>query len=260
MNDIVAMCSYIKITIILIVLTYATVLDIKYRETPLKIWLSSIPIITLLTIFEYIEGIEYNLIITLYSCIISIAIPWIIYLSGLLGGADALAYTLVTLGAPFRPLPMMTNVVPFPFLVLVYSNILPAIMAIILLVYNLILNRHFIPKGVSLKTKMLLLVNGIPIKVSRYLRQKYTYPLQIFEEDHELVVKYRSAFNIDEDPEEHRAKIRKLLERGLISSDSYIWVAYGLPYILFILIGYITSLIIADYPILAIITKFLRES
>jgi len=252
---------YIKIALVLSILSYATILDIKYRETPLKPWIISILIASILTTVEYSMKPSLTLqviALILFSIVISTAIPWIIYIIGLIGGADALAYTLITVSAPIRPYPAMENIIPFPFLVLIYSNIVPVIIALIMLIYNLSFNKKYIPKGISLKTKIPLLINGIPVKINTYLKIKFAYPLQIFEKNHKLKIRYRSTFDIEEDPEIHKKRIRELINEGVITQEDKIWISYGLPFVLFILIGYITALIISDSFIIMILLRILR--
>lgn len=157
-----------------------------------------------------------------------------------LRGADVICATLV--GA--------LNPVTHPFLfpnlsgrglegltVLLYTAIAIAVAGV------LNLGRNFrYTSGLPWFKRLPLAFSGRRITVEEFLRSKFLFPLTEITEDGNL--KLRTTFSVDEDDSKWRETFRLLLEQGKIGNDTYIWVAWGVPVLTFMLAAYVFSLMV----------------
>lgn len=90
--------------------------------------------------------------------------------------------------------------------------------------------------------RIILALSAKRMKVKDFLNSSFLFPLTQVDDDGNVTL--RSTFSIEEDDKEWKQKFRKLVEERRISEDSYIWVAWGVPVLPFMLIGYLLSLVI----------------
>ncbi len=257
--------DYIKIVYTLIILGYFSILDLKYRDIPDKlVWLSLAGSIILLLISVpslIVYYSKYNFVLLLSSILIEaliITILVILYYYDYMGGADVIVIAELTLLYPLYKVYNYSIIhyscifhLPPVIVILIYASlsflvILPIKALIILLKY-----RRYIPKGIPLRLKILLVFTGTIVTVKKYLEMKHYYPLTIIREENGRIVKeYRSSFNISEDYWVHQEKFRELISKGLLNPNEVIWVTYGIPFIVPLLVGFITLLLIGDFAIL----------
>lgn len=217
-------------------LIHVSILDIKYREVKLKTWLFYVPLVVFF-IF-YVEKI--NLFLYLYSLGVSIVVLYMFYKLSLMGGADLFAILLIGLSNPsVHPLlfPTFSELGMEPLIVILYTSISVFLVSL----FNFA--RYFkYTKGMPFGKRVILALSAKRIKVKDFLDSSFLFPLTQVDESGNITL--RTTFSIEEDDKEWRLRFKKLVEEGKISEDSYIWVAWGVPVLPFMLIGYLVSLII----------------
>lgn len=230
---------------VLSVLLIASYWDIVKREIEPKYWLIT-GIIGLLLAFTSAITAGLNLDLygyTLFS-IIAIAIVGAFYYIGYMGGADLYAVAVIALTVPKQL--VGEGLIPTPFMTVVYAAVVSALIPIYFCLYNLVSRDRRraireVPRG------YIMCFLGVPKRPRDYVNSKgFWFPLTTYENG-ELVTRY--SFQVEEEPEEHKQKIKSLLESREIGEDSFIWITPGIPFVLFILLGFILSIIIGDLPL-----------
>jgi len=246
----------IKTVLALSVLLYTSILDYRYREVEPKILYGSIITACVLTLAEIIAFkifTLYHILSLILSVIVVIVIGLFSYFTGLLGGADVLILIFLALLFPWKfkmgilpvieytTLPIITFIINSLIIVVFYS--------IYFLLLNIVMYKDEVKKlNTPFIKKTILLLTGCPMKVSDYLKSKFMYPLEIIKvkENGEIEKEYRLTFNIEEEYMDHINHVKKLVEKGVLSKDTYIWVTPGIPLIIFILLGFILSITVGD--------------
>lgn len=230
----------LQILLTLVMLIHTSILDIKYREIDLKIWAIYSPIV----IFIIISIKNVNLFLYFYSMGISLVLLYVLYRLSLMGGADFFALLILGLANPIThpiypilPGSYLSELGIEPLLVMMYSSALIFLVSL----FNFIRNFKY-TSGLSLSQRILISLSAKRIKVKDFLNSKFLFPLTQINENGEKTL--RTSFSIEEDDKEWREKFRNLLSEGKIKEDDYIWVAYGIPVIPYIFLGYVLSVII----------------
>jgi preflagellin peptidase FlaK len=217
-------------------LIHVSILDLKYREVDFKIWLIYLPLV-LFFIF-YVHRID--LFLYSYSLGVSVFVLYMFYKLSLMGGADLMAILIIGLSNPsVYPLffPTFSELGMEPLIVILYSSISVFLVSL----YNLV--KYFkYTKGMPFSKRIILALSAKRIKVKDFLNSSFLFPLTQVDDNGNVTL--RSTFSIEEDDKEWKQKFRKLVEERRISEDSYIWVAWGVPVLPFMLIGYLLSLIL----------------
>jgi len=244
--------ALIPITITLSTLIIATYYDLKSREISEYVW---VPALVFSSIFTYLV-IRPNILVLIFSLIPAVILLLLMFL-GMIGGADFLALLLISISTPYL------NVIPISMLTLLLSALIPSSLVLYNFIINLTLCRNLM-EGLKCSSthKLSLIFLSRPMKVSKFLKSKFMYPLTIVKcSTNEFVVKCRTSFNIEEDFKEHIRDVMKCLELGYVSNDDYIWVTPALPHILFITIGYILALVIPEeiiYKVFNLLLMYFR--
>jgi len=244
--------ALIPISVTLSTLIIATYYDLKSREISEYIWL---PALIFSSIFTFLV-VRPNILVLIFSLIPAV-ILLLLMLIGMIGGADFLAILLISISTPYL------NIIPIPMLTLLFSALIPSLLVLYNLIINLTLNRGLIKSLECSSThKLSLIFLSMPMKVSKFLKSKFMYPLTVFKcSSNDYVVKCRTSFNIEEDFKDHIRDVMKCLEFGYVRNDDYIWVTPALPHILFITIGYIISLVIPEeviYKVFNLLLMYFR--
>lgn len=243
--------------IALITLGYAAYTDIKTREITPWLWLVASVISFPLTAYEawFLVVKGYALFCILELIMALVPLPFIIYLfkKGLFGGADMLAYAFLTVDMPWYPIAFgLRSILPIPLLTLLYASLLVALSIPIKIVKNLSsrrFNEHAEEFGIKGLRKLRLAATASVMTIKEYLSKKFWYPLEVFEEEGDGVKKtLRPHFNVEEEYEDHQRALREMIEKGLVKEDELIFVTYGIPFIVFMFLGFVLALAIGDIP------------
>ena len=191
-----------------------------------------------------------------------ILMVYVLYSLGMIGKGDVFVVAALTLlfpcpgagaslhGTVFLP-PIIT--------IILYSTGFIVGYSILKLVYNLLFNHEGL-REVPGKYRALYALMGSRMRIGQYLEKKFYYPLQVFKETEKgVLVEYRAGFDAEkDDPDQYKEAIRRLVERGLVSVENYIWVTYGIPFIVPLLAGLVLFLLAGDSIIMGPLIAFLR--
>ncbi|MFP3217817.1 A24 family peptidase C-terminal domain-containing protein [Acidianus sp.] len=217
-------------------LIHVSILDLKYREVDFKIWLIYLPLVVFFIFYVH----RIDLFLYSYSLGVSVFVLYMFYKLSLMGGADLMAILIIGLSNPsVYPLffPTFSELGMEPLIVILYSSISVFLVSL----YNLV--KYFkYTKGMPFSKRIILALSAKRIKVKDFLNSSFLFPLTQVDDNGNVTL--RSTFSIEEDDKEWKQKFRKLVEERRISEDSYIWVAWGVPVLPFMLIGYLLSLVL----------------
>ncbi len=247
------------------VLSIFSYYDLKYRDVPDRyVWISLF-IAMMLFIYSTIYYMSvYKPLNIVYgyialSLLLSGGLFTVLYLFDMIGEADVLIVFEIALLFPFIDLyDIVLYLVKAPLHlppilpIVLYSAVFSIVFALVKTIYVSIRYHKLLPRELSLTKQLILLLVGRPMKIKDYLQTKHYYPLTIYTVGEEGIVKsYRFTFNVEEEEYGvHQEKLRKLLDEGLVSSEEYIWVTYGIPYLVPLLAGYLFFLVLGDTPLL----------
>lgn len=217
-------------------LIITSIFDIKYREIPEKLWIPFAP----LAVFTYLELHYVNLILFVYSVVVSVALLTVMTYVGLMGGADVILILLLGLGNPVvMPIffPRFSLLGGEAITVVLYTSLIITLVGL----YNMLRNWKY-AKDVTGANRFLLAFSGKRMTVSQFLNSRFYFPLTEIDESGRMRV--RTTFRADEDDAYWRKKYAELLERGVVKESTEIWVTWGVPVIPFFLIAYVISLVV----------------
>ena len=237
----------------LLVLCVASLLDLREREVPDKVWLLPAPLLASLTALSLLLGYE-PIWPTTVSVLLSSVIGLLIYFSGLTGGADAKALFFLAIACPISHVePLLTSHMLLPLAAFSNSLFFSSLASIVLLARNVawrLKTRRglFEDLGhVPLLTKVLVLISGYKMRAGDLAKARFVFPLEVLVGGEKgrprrkliLVVRLREE-------EEKALCLRKALELGLLDEEDYVWVSPGLPLIVFLTAGFLTAVLLGD--------------
>ena len=256
----------LKAFIAILFLAWFSVLDYKTRDIPDKyIWLWGFVSVALFvaTLFLYRTVLRLFIIYTILSIIIGPGLFGLLSYFELMGWADFFAILWITLMFPIPDL-YQINIVSFPSFfhfppiipIILYSSLSIALIAIFKGIHTLVKYRNLLPPNTSIKDKLALIFTGRVVSIKEYLSMRHYYPLTIPKvKDGKTTYIVRRSFDIYEEYEEYQRELEEMLNKGLIKADDKIWVTYGIPFIIPLLLGFICTVIIGDTPILYILFR-----
>lgn len=199
-----------------------------------------------------------------FSFLTGVGVFALIYRLGFIGKADVFIIAELTLLFPYTDVydivALKANDIlhlPPVIPIVLYSNLISLLFIVFKSMVFSIMYRRYIPKDLPLSKKFLLVIFGRPMSVAKYLLTKHYYPLTIIKLINGNVVKtYRLTFNVEEeDYRVHQENLRDLINRNIVKPNEVIWVTYGVPYMLPLLITLILFLLIGDTPLQLLFTK-----
>lgn len=229
------MMSFLQVLISGTMLGIASFLDIRTREISNKLWLVFLPFSTLVTLVTIINGLtQATLIVT--SIAVTSGIALLIFYLGLYGGADAKALISLSIAHPIASIPpLQTPMLPLT----------------------------------TLTNSLLLMLLSTPIALIKNIYWKTTTRKALFEGlEHEAVWRKIAALFLcvkvskasikpyhmiaEQHPEEGTRQLK--LFQQIVDEDTtvdenvpdFVFIAYSLPMLPFILVGYVISLTIGD--------------
>ncbi len=245
----------LQIIVVLSFMLYASWSDIKTREVSNKVWALLGPLGLALTLANiHLSGFYSKLNDLALSFLITTGIAVALFYLGFFGGADAKALICLSLALPYNPIEGFTPVFNFiPILPL--SVFINAIFSSVLIAfYALLRNIVWFASGKSLfeglesesvTRKFMSLITGYKVKVSDLKEKFYLYPIEKIERNQEgkITKKLQVLIQAESDREADVAKIAEFSRSGLVSE---VWATPGLPFLFFITVGLILTLLIGD--------------
>jgi len=250
----IELSEYMSVTITLVVLTIASISDLRTREVTDKLWLVYGPVGLALTVYRTLLEPQ-TLLFTAISIGLSILLAFAVVFFGLSGGADAKALICLGLTLPLPPSilsPVLGFGYPFfPVVVFITAYIASLSVVVWMLAKNLILFskiRSGIFEGLQREPtwkKCLAFITGYPTKTS-LLRSTFSlYPMEKVVEDMDGV---RRAFQVYSNADVDREQLLTEFDESMkqVGSPSTIWVTPGLPLLVFMLVGVVIVLTVGD--------------
>ncbi len=239
---------------ILITLIYSSVLDVRERRVPFRTWgpmvCVSIPAVMWIYFQIFTMGSFSD---CLALIIMSVIFTFMFYIIGrlhLFGGADAWAFIFLSLTLPVYPWLPLTGypAVPYlPYSVLINSVIANLIAPVILFAYNIIKRN---------KAPFLLLLIGYPVDGDK-IQDSFGFVMEDFVvKDDTIERRYLGLTEsvtrmisgkervytkyLKEYPLEYKA------QREIYRQAGKVWISYGVPFILPITFGLVSSVLTGD--------------
>jgi len=235
----------VRAALILLLLIPPAYWDLRTREIEPKYWLVTGLIVLLACIISYREILSLErrvFLMYLVTSLLALLIVGISYFIGIMGGADLFALIVIALGVPESVSPSLFGV---PFLTTLYASLTSMVLPISFCVTNIARHR----KHLRGRPKMLCFL-GLPFRASKLSSDPgFWFPLETYDEQGNRRVRF--TFNIEEEPEDIRRLFKRLIERGVIKKEQVVYATPGIPFLIFILIGYIISILLGDAPITA---------
>jgi Type IV leader peptidase family. len=150
-------------------LIITSIFDIKSREVPEKLWIPFAP----LAVFTYLELHYVNLLLFIYSVVVSVALLMVMTYVGLMGGADVVLILLLGLGNPVvMPIffPRFSLLGGEAITVVLYTSLIITLVGL----YNAIKNWKY-TKDVTGANRFLLAFSGKRMAVSQFLNSSSTF-------------------------------------------------------------------------------------
>ncbi|MDT7888410.1 MAG: A24 family peptidase C-terminal domain-containing protein [Desulfurococcales archaeon] len=219
-------------------LVITSYVDVRTREIDPRIWLPFLVVGLVLSIYRFSldpAGFVVYLGLSMVPPLVLLSMSFV----GMMGLADPIAMALVSL---LVPRPFVGSILPPSMVILVISSILITVFLVIpIVVLNLRNIREIWRICGSTSQTFLVYATAFPITAEKFIRTKFLYPL-IYPALREGSLSWtcRGSFNIDEDPGTYRRSVKELMEKGLLTGKERIYVTWGVPFIVFLLLGALT--------------------
>jgi preflagellin peptidase FlaK len=247
----------VRILLSIVMLGYTSWIDIKTREIYDLVWLVFGGLGMVIALYEILVGslsLTGFVTMILISAVISITLGYL----GLFGGADVEAFIALSILHPIPPrgLRPFLGVVSVIYPLTLFSNsaLSGASFALVLL------GRNLLKKGSgkslfedlgsdSFLKKIIVMVSGSKIKIDSVRGPPFQYPLERVDENNERGLILMPDIQDDDAALE---AFRRLREAGV----EEIWVSDTLPFLVFISIGYVLTILLGDIA-LSILGRYL---
>jgi len=244
-----------RVAVCLIFLTYASWSDHKTREVNNMVWAILAPLALALTGFQFLmftSELPYTYIL---SFAITSALAIALFYAGAFGGADAKALMCISLALPVYPVHLLQQpwfVSPlFPITVFTNGVLLAAVSVVYSLFRNILWkgrNEKGLFEGLekeSVGRKILTLLCGYKVKISKLERVAHLYPLEdVNTSETEESNRKLLVFPKDEEREDIVQRLLKASDEGKLKNE--VWATPGLPMLIFITAGLIVALAYGD--------------
>jgi preflagellin peptidase FlaK len=248
--------AFTRILLSLVMLGYTSWVDMKTREIYDLIWVIFGALGLIICVYEVYTGTLpfWGLGISIvFSAILSLVLGYM----GLFGGADVFAFITLAILNPFQPRGVNPSLgfvsIIYPLSLFSNSALAGVSFAIFLLLRNLFLSfggrSLFSNYSTSpLWRKLVLMATGMRVDIGKVRGPPFQYPLEMPSEDGLSERKLIVMPDIQDD-EGAEDIFRSLKEQGV----GEVWVSQTLPFLFFILVGYIVTLVIGDIALYALI-------
>jgi len=253
MTEIAWWLDVLRVLVSLSFLSASSWYDHKFREVSNRMWMLFAPLGFTLTLLQY--SLEYALeknstvfIFWIISLAVTTGISLLLFYAGFFGGADAKALICLSIANPIYPRfsPARFNVMMpiFPLAVLINAVLASAMLVPVIFCYNMI--RYVQLKGAMFRgleheawwKKVLVFITGIKIDLEKLKGNSHYIPLEYLAEEGngEIIRHLRVSPRLEEED-----------MRGFEGFNGQIWVTPGLPFLIFVTIGFIVTLFFGDF-------------
>ena len=248
-NGFIHTIEFLRVLISLFFFLVSSWYDYKFREVPNGVWVLFAPIGFALTFTqyyaEYISGGTHIFLYWLLSVGITTAISFLLFYAGFFGGADAKALICLSITLPYYPTLSLarfnTKIIIFPLAVLVNAVFASSLLVLIITSYNLI---KYVQLGGAMFRgfeheaswrKIIVFMTGIKVRPEK-LKDAHYLPLEYHVKGSGGITRrLKASPQIEEDVQ--------IVE----DFDDEIWATPGLPFLIFITVGFIVALLVGDF-------------
>ena len=253
MLEIVWWIDILRVLVSLSFLLASSWYDYKSREVSNRMWILFAPIGFTLTLLQcYLEYIIRGNPMIFFSWILSPAVTTGISLSlfyaGFFGGADAKALICLSIAIPIYPRfsPARFNVMMplFPLAVLINAVLASSMLVLAIFCYNMI--RYLQLKGSLFKglehepcwKKILVFITGIKVNPEKQKDNSHFNPLEYLtkEKNGEITRHLKISPRLEE---ENSREFEEL--------NGQTWATPGLPFLIFVTIGFVVAIFFGDF-------------
>lgn len=192
------------------------------------------------------------LIYALFSLVATAGLFTSLFKLGLVGDGDVFVSLAIGL-ALFNPSTYdftltKVGILPPSIVVVFYA----ALTSVVLMVLNsvVVLTRYrCLLKHLSLRQRLLLPFVGKPVRLREYLegKLKHHYLVQEFTySSRGVVTRYKTLIRVERN---ELSRLRELVDKGLLSPDTYVWVSPGIPFVFHLFLGVMLLIVLGDRPL-----------
>jgi archaeal preflagellin peptidase FlaK len=193
---------------------------------------------------------------------VTIIFAFLLFYTGVFGGADAKALMCIAIALPFAPIGLINPVfqngisplsqVLFPLTIFINSVLFSALSGVYLLIRNLVWHKKTGTKmfggtltGESVGKKFLVMITGYKVSIATLKAKWHVYPLEDLEEAEADAVK-RKLLVVPKD--EGRDQIVERLSKAVDAKkiDPHVWATPGLPMLIFVTLGLLVAVFFGD--------------
>ncbi len=230
--------------------------DYKTREVTNKMWLVYGPAGLALLLLQYFtdRALSENSVLLLASIGITTVIALTLFYTGFFGGADSKALICLSLALPVYPAfvhEYVTVLVPFfPLAVLVNSVLGSSLLVIAIAAYNLsrkLVKGEKLFEGLEKEpfwSKAVAFATGFRVDPAKAKGGSHYMLLEQFSraEDGSVARHLKVTPRLEDDEQKAAQQEELLTELG-----GKIWVTPGLPFLVFVTVGFIAALLVGDF-------------
>jgi len=225
-----------KRIVVLSCLIAATYQDIKTREVDDLIWITMICLTTPLVLFELFTYSKSVLVTYIISTLLTAVLSFLLAYFGLMGGADAKAYICLSIAELPEPTVIDRT---FPGIsIFINSVILSALTSLLIFAKNVKLmytSSLTFPQETNILKKLILLFTSTMINIKELERNPHKY-FVLNTANNKIDINIRLA-------RQNTSEIIPLLKKRNVKR---VWVTPALPFILFILLGYMFYMLLGN--------------
>lgn len=230
--------AYVKHLVSLLLLSYASIEDLKRREISDVVWLLfGISAFSINLVSYFIFHTFYISLTSIVYVLLLLAVFLGLYYIGAYGGADAKALICITLMFPFISEEVSLyglSILPMPLVTFFYASILSLVQVVSNLVHNLLLFLSGIDLFKGINESAIKRVLAIFLLRKERVRKRY---LNIF---------FNPAEKVLEDGSKKIVLFPNLNESSLINEGELMFVSPLMPFVLFLTLGLLLSAILGD--------------
>lgn len=254
--------DYFRIVLCFSFLVIASFHDFKTREAPNWIWILFAPSGFMLSFLQFLLAKENSfLFIWMSSFLITTGLSLIIFHFGLFGGADAKALICLSLALPAYPslIDHHLNVYFSLFPLSVFINALLGSSSLVFVIagynfFRLIQIKGRLFEGLESELfwkKMIAFITGFKIDIDKLKKSSHYVPIEYFTkgEGGKLIRHLRVSPRFEEE------KLSEDLHDFSEEMNGKIWVTFNLPFLLFITVSFVITLLFGD--IIGLIIKLI---
>jgi preflagellin peptidase FlaK len=251
-----------RTTVALMFTVYASWSDYKTREVENIVWILFAPLAFALTLVELVLYWPSQLLLYGVCFGLTAVFAVVLFYAGGFGGADAKALMCIALALPFYPLnewfaPMLGEPTPvarvfFPLTIFSNAVILVFVPVLWIVARNLLWRRRSGRKlfedaeaSESLGKKILVLITGYRMPISRLKEKWHIYPLEDIEDTSKGAPKRTLVVLPKEEGRDAVVgRLETAISNGAIKDE--VWASPGLPMLILITAGVVVALFFGD--------------